>query len=179
MTGQKELSEELNKTLIFICKLLNSNNIDTWFITFGTLLGIIRENKCIEGDDDIDIYIDKKYYSKIKKILLDNDFTLLIDRPVNNNNNNRYNNGILKTRRKKYCSIDFYLCDVNDKGDFFDNWERARFLNCFKLIKYEWNNIILNLPNNYEQKLIGVYGEEWKIPINRKEFKGGLEVILP
>lgn len=176
MAGEKESSYELNKTLIFICKLLNSNNIDTWFIIYGTLLGIIRENKCIEGDDDIDILIDKKYYPKIKKILLDNDFELLIDKPVINGNKNC--NGILKTIRKKYCSIDFYLCDVNDNGEFFDNWERAQYLNCFKLIKYEWNNIILNLPNNPEQKLKDIYGEDWKIPSDYKEIKGGLEVIL-
>ena len=29
-------------------------NINNWFIAYGTLLGIVRNNNCINYDDDID-----------------------------------------------------------------------------------------------------------------------------
>ena len=53
MVGKKNDKILLNKTLLFIIKLLNDNNIKNWFIGYGTLLGIIRENSCIDGDDDV------------------------------------------------------------------------------------------------------------------------------
>ena len=45
-----------------------------WFVCYGTLLGLVRENSCI--DDDIDIIIEKSNYDIIKKILIENNFDL-------------------------------------------------------------------------------------------------------
>jgi phosphorylcholine metabolism protein LicD len=42
-----------------IVNLLISMKIENWFIGYGTLLGIIRDESCIEGDDDIDIIVDE------------------------------------------------------------------------------------------------------------------------
>ena len=53
--GNNNSQEKLNNTLIKITNLLNENNIHDWFIGYGTLLGIVREDSCIENDDDIDI----------------------------------------------------------------------------------------------------------------------------
>ena len=74
MAGPKNNQISLNKTLMFIIKLLNDNNIKNWFIGYGTLLGIIRENSCIDGDDDIDIIIDISNYDVVKQLLIENDF---------------------------------------------------------------------------------------------------------
>jgi len=30
--------------------------------------------------------------------------------------------------------------------------------------KKKWNNITLNLPNNYKKKLENIYGKDWEIP---------------
>ena len=59
MKSSEHTSKELNDTLMFVVNLLNENNIQNWFISYGTLLGIIRNNSCIDRDDDIDIIIDK------------------------------------------------------------------------------------------------------------------------
>ena len=67
MAGKKETSEKLNKTLLFLISLLNNNNIKEWFVCYGTLLGLVRENSCIDNDDDIDIIIEKSNYDIIKK----------------------------------------------------------------------------------------------------------------
>ena len=68
-TKIKESKEKLNDTLLYIVNLLIKNNLKNWFIGYGTLLGIIRENSCIDKDDDIDIIIDKEYFNKILDIL--------------------------------------------------------------------------------------------------------------
>ena len=53
---------DLNKTLKYITNLLNKYNIKNWFIAYGTLLGIIRNDSCIDKDDDIDILVDKSNF---------------------------------------------------------------------------------------------------------------------
>ena len=74
MTKKRISKKKLNYTLLFIAKLLNSNNINKWFIAYGTLLGIVRENSCIDNDDDIDIIIHKSNYDIVKNILIENNF---------------------------------------------------------------------------------------------------------
>lgn len=53
MSGINTDKEKLNRTLEKVCNILNENNINDWFIMFGTLLGIVRENSCIQGDNPV------------------------------------------------------------------------------------------------------------------------------
>ena len=55
MAGKKLPANVLNNTLLAIIKLLNDNNINRWFVCYGTLLGLVRENSCIDNDDNITI----------------------------------------------------------------------------------------------------------------------------
>lgn len=167
MAGKKNNKILLNKTLIFIIKLLNDNNIMNWFIGYGTLLGIVRENSCIDGDDDIDIIIDKCNYNIIKKILIENNIEIEYGYGINNSKN------ILKTKcNNNYCSVDFYMASIDKNGNFNDIWENVIWSECYnekkELIQYIWNKNILYLPFNYEIKLINRYGKNWKIPQNNK-----------
>jgi phosphorylcholine metabolism protein LicD len=68
MVGRKQNSDTLNATLVKITKILNENSINGWFICYGTLLGIVRENSCIDGDDDIDIVIHKSKYDELRRV---------------------------------------------------------------------------------------------------------------
>ena len=164
--GKRVSKETLNKTLEFISKLLNKNSINDWFIGYGTLLGIIRENSCIDGDDDIDILINKTYYDKVKILLLANSFEIDYGHGINDSKD------ILKTKeREGYSSIDFYMADVDNNGNFNDKWSRIIWSNCYKdkkLIKYNWNNIQLPIPNNYKSKIINRYGNDWYIKQDKK-----------
>jgi hypothetical protein len=167
MTGKKNNQIILNNTLIFIIKLLNDNNIKNWFIGYGTLLGIIRENSCIDGDDDIDIVIDKNNYDTIKQLLINNDIEIEYGYGIGENTN------ILKTKdNKNYCSVDFYMASIDEKGNFKDVWENVIWSECYneknELIQYTWNENILYLPFNYEVKLLNRYGKHWRIPQNNK-----------
>lgn len=84
----------LNKTLMFIIKLLNDNNIMNWFIGYGTLLGITKENSCIDGDDDIDIIIDKNNYNVIKQLMIEYDIEIEYGYGIDKSTN------ILKTKKQ-------------------------------------------------------------------------------
>ena len=167
MTGAKNSQTKLNNTLIFIINLLNDNNIKNWFISYGTLLGIVRENSCIDGDDDIDIIIDGSNYDLVKKLLIENNIIIEYGYDINNSTN------ILKTKdNKDYSSVDFYMASRDEKGNFNDTWNKVIWSECYnkknELIHHIWNGHILYLPANYKQKLVNRYGENWKIPQNNK-----------
>ena len=46
--------EENENNLLFIIKILKDIE---YFIFFGTLLGVVRDNSLIDGDDDVDLYV--------------------------------------------------------------------------------------------------------------------------
>uniref|UniRef100_A0A6C0JUB1 LicD/FKTN/FKRP nucleotidyltransferase domain-containing protein n=1 Tax=viral metagenome TaxID=1070528 RepID=A0A6C0JUB1_9ZZZZ len=167
MAGTKHNQTILNNTLMFIIKLLNDNNINNWFIGYGTLLGIIRDNSCIDKDDDVDIIIDKSNYALIKELLIKNNIIIEYGYGINKKTN------ILKTKEtNEYCSVDFYMASIDEKGNFNDTWEKVIWSECYnetkQLITHIWNENILYLPFNYENKLINRYGETWRIPQNIK-----------
>ena len=167
MAGKNHTKRILNNTLMFIIKLLNDNNIHNWFIGYGTLLGIIRENSCIEGDDDIDIIIDKNNYDTIKQLLIKNGIIIEYGYGINASTN------ILKTKcNEDYCSVDFYMASVDKEGNFNDTWEKVIWSGCYdengELLQYTWNENTLFLPFNYETKLINRYGDNWRVPQDSK-----------
>lgn len=157
---EKHSSKVLNDTLYKMSNILNNENVGGWFIGYGTLLGIIRNNSCIEKDDDIDILITIK-----NKYLID----MIIE---------KYNFK-MHLKRKNFYSIymnsnspliDFYFCEVDNVGNYADNWENVVWTNVNPIKKINWNNTILNIPNDYEKKLINRYGENWRTPIHN--YKG-------
>ncbi len=171
MGGIKETSEKLNKTLLFIITLLNNNNIKNWFVCYGTLLGLVRENSCIENDDDIDIIVDINYYEIVKKILNENNFYLdhipWQFRPFETDK-------IIKTiAHDGYASIDIYSGDFKDDS-VFDLWNELNITDCYldndnkTFIEKEWNGQVIYYPNNYERILKNRYGNDWTIKKNEK-----------
>ena len=168
MVGNKSSKDKLNFSLIKIANILKKNQFDNWFIAYGTLLGIIRNKSCIEGDDDIDILCDEKDYEKLKKILIKEGFKLEFGYGINQSKQ------IIKTKESNdFVSIDFYMCEVDNQGNFKDNWEKVIWSDCYlknskRFIKIEWQNTTLNLPNNYFKKLKKRYGLFWRIPQKNK-----------
>lgn len=168
MVGKRETKEKLNETLLFILTLLDDNNIKNWFVCYGTLLGMIRENSCIDNDDDIDIIIEKSNYDTVKKILIENNFEIEYGYGINNSNH------IIKTKSNdKYASIDIYMGNYNDKN-VIDLWNKLTINDCFldkdnkTFIESKWNGKNIYYPNNYERILINRYGNDWKIKKNKK-----------
>jgi len=152
-SGVKQSQEKLNRTLINITKLLNNSSFSNWFIAYGTLLGILRDNNTIDGDDDVDILIDIKYKDKLIQLLKENNYIISYDKP-----------NFLKTNvNSEYSSIDFYLSDVDNDGNFNDTWSKIIWKNCNDLKILSWNDVKLKIPNDPILKLKNRYGETWNI----------------
>ena len=171
MVGYKQSKTKLNRTLIFITNLFHKNGMKRWFIAYGTLLGIVRGKSCIDGDDDIDIICSKKYYGKIKKLLIDNGISIENGYGINNSKN------IIKTKEsEKYSSIDLYMARINKSGEYLDLWENILWRNCYTkngcLLGYRWKGVLLHIPNEYKLKLKNTYGSDWMIPKDTKEWSG-------
>lgn len=163
MAGIRTDKEKLNHTLEVVVNILHKENINDWFIFFGTLLGIVRENSCIQGDDDLDIMINCDY-QKLHSVFEEKGFGFLYYR----HECRPYKGLLLKSQpTTEFASFDFYICNVNESGDFHTPWHGVIATNSYidinnkSLIKFPWNNTTLNMPNNYEQKLVNMYGD-WK-----------------
>ncbi|MAI13495.1 MAG: hypothetical protein CMM15_05715 [Rhodospirillaceae bacterium] len=163
MAGKKHGKDVLNHTLLVLLRLLHENGIKNWFIEYGTLLGIVRDRSCIEGDDDVDIVVCQSQRSALKEMLKKNGFQLKIDRPT-----------ILKTSdTPEYASIDFYLATIDNEGNFHEKHDNIFWTRCYKsptqrdLLNIEWAGEKVFIPNNYEEKLKNHYGD-WQIPQNKK-----------
>ena len=166
--GSKQNSKKLNDDLKIISNILNDNNINNWFIAYGTLLGIIRENSCIDNDDDVDIICDIKNKDKLLNILK--------DRYKNFDYNANKNRDIIVLREP--IAVDIYMADIDKDGNFYDKWNKIKWTNCFKdnkLIKKIWKDNIIYLPNNYIKHIENKYGKNWKIPSQDKGVNNGTE----
>jgi hypothetical protein len=160
----------LNYTLLVVAKILNELNLTKWFIGYGTLLGIVRGDECIEGDDDVDIVCNKEDFDKLKQGLQDAGFTFCYDFSIGNSRN------IIKTNETdQYCSVDFYMATVNEEsGDYHDQWERVIWSNCYgksdkkELLTRQWRDTVLLLPHDYKSNLENRYGSDWMTPKKSK-----------
>jgi len=67
--GGENLNEEIAKNVLFELKdILDNHNIEYW-LTWGTLLGAVRDKKFIEGDNDIDLISTESNFPKFKAII--------------------------------------------------------------------------------------------------------------
>ena len=163
MAGKSEPQEKLNRTLGYILKKLNDSEITEWFISYGTLLGIIRNGSCIPHDDDVDIIINCKDKSKLKNILVESGFTFT---------HTSFPNIIKTAATNKYASMDFYCAVVNDEGDFDDVHEGVVWTKCRdvsgNLPNMIWRDNNVNIPNNHIKKLLTRYGSDCMDKVKRK-----------
>ena len=104
--------EENFSNLIFITNIISELE---YFIFFGTLLGMVRENNLIENDDDIDIYVNLKEREKLIQILKNNSVNVDLDLKVNQNPSFLQ---ITRLINNKNAIIDFYFFEDN-LDDFY------------------------------------------------------------
>jgi hypothetical protein len=159
MAGERTDKEKINHTLEKVCDILNENNINDWFIFFGTLLGIVRENSCIQGDNDLDIMINHDY-QEVRLTFEQEGFEFV----PHIRKNKPFGELLLKSRSTaEFSSFDFYFCEVTDR-DYYTPWHKAKAINCQPLDKQSWRSTTLNLPNDYMNKIVSMYGKDWRIP---------------
>jgi hypothetical protein len=157
-SGKKQTATLLNKTLEHIISLLEKYKITDWFLGYGTLLGIVRNNSCIKKDDDIDIIINRKYTDVLHQIATENNFKITIRKGTN----------FLRFKHADYAPIDFYLATFKD-DIAMDKWENTEWTDIYPLIQKKWRGVVLQLPNKNIKNLKNRYGSTWRTP---KKYKG-------
>jgi len=142
-----------------------------YFIFYGTLLGITRDNNVIKGDDDVDFMVN--YNSKkllLKKMSLIKTFKL--NKKVSNNYFAQYIK--IKKGIKTFVDFYFYLNDskknyIIDRHNWLGNINDKRFALHFpKRIIFPINkNGQFNVPKNSKLSCQYLYGKTWSIPLKK------------
>lgn len=168
MGGSKQSQEKLNHTLKYITTLLIQSKITNWFVGYGTLLGIVRDQSCIDNDDDVDIICDANDFDKIHQMLRDHHLEVTYRHAIADSRH------IIKTvTTSEWASVDFYCATVDAHGNFHDHWENVVWTECYQpnstqLQAVPWNGIYLPLPDNAVRKLKNRYGADWRTPCASK-----------
>lgn len=164
-----------NAVIEKIQKVLCENDI-FFFFDMGTLLGIVREGHIIKHDLDIDVavYVDSEEEKEFVRDIL-------------------VSSGAVQTRHFSideigiveqsfvYCDVKFDICYYSAAEEFdytylmysdptktYVNGELSVVeLNCPHICKtelYKFGNIMINVPEQYEEYLAYRYGKNWRIP---------------
>lgn len=161
------ISEEDAYALIKRTKELFSIIKLPFYLSFGTLLGAVRDKSLIQGDEDVDVFIDdeQKLYNNLP-FLYENGFKIC-----------RFSRGIMYSFRLNNRSyIDVYilrpfkwytlwrlncLCLSNNATPkkFFKEYEDIDFL-----------GVTCRCPKNPEKLLEFWYGKSWRTPIRGHKF---------
>jgi phosphorylcholine metabolism protein LicD len=159
--------KQCKENLFFLKKVFDKNKI-FFRLGYGTLLGAIRENNFILGDNDIDLVFDKQDKVKVDKLIpffVSNDFEVrrrfvnFISLSKKGNNVDFYffseRNLIDRLLGRVTCSYGIW-CVYLDTA-YFDFSEERTFL-----------GKKFNVFRNPENWLAHNYGCDWMIPKNKK-----------
>lgn len=153
-----------------------------YFIFYGTLLGIVREGRILEKDDDLDILINRKHLNELLKRFDNNDGSLVIKTEDPAPNYTDFFKQATCTRDDVPTFVDFYLYDDQIKPGFIvDRWNihgRWQDPNMHILIP---ENIVfplqkqdhkiygeIFLPSKPTECLEFTYGKGWMHPRKKK-----------
>ena len=158
-----------NDVVKIVVDLLNQQGL-TWWLEFGQLLSMHRDNKPLDWVDDWDFCIIKKDNKTFNDI-----FNLI--RPLSTNHFVKDDNII----RFNLLGVefDFYFCQYNEKNKKmrYLNFEEGSYdMPSFfydRLDNINWNQCSFNVPRHLDYYLLLRYGENWKTPI--KKFMGDLK----
>ena len=177
MTSKKNIQKQNLENLLEVSRIIR--NIE-YFIFYGTLLGITRDNNVIKGDDDVDFMV--SYNSKkllLKKMNLIKTFEL--NKKVSNNYFAQY----IKIKKGIKTFVDFYFYLNEFKKDYIvekHNWlghiSDKRFALHFpkKMIFPINKNGEFNIPKNSKASCQYLYGKTWSIPL-KKNINYRIEII--
>ena len=171
MDKQNNLQKLNLQNLLTVSKILK--NIEH-FVCFGTLLGLIREQKIIHGDDDVDFFVDYKNKKKIiQKIKLNKSFK--VNKKVSNKHFIQFTN----KKNNLMSFIDFYFYSKFPENNYIierQNWlghiNDANFAlhipnKLIFPIKRDKNFNSVFIPNKPEKVLNFLYGESWLSPLKK------------
>ena len=148
----------------------NICDIDYW-VDFGTLLGIIRENDIILGDNDVDICVveSPELHEKMKmaKYILEKKGYKVIKEDWD----------AYRVRKYRYPYADIYINKINREKNIYNGAEGDKSDISIDYIEPKsivtWKNVDVKCPSKIDETLVYRYGSDWKTP--RCNYKGRLE----
>ena len=162
----RDLNEQ---NLIFFSKILEKYE---HFVFFGTLLGLTRDNQLIDGDDDLDFYVNLKDRTNIINTLVENNIEVNLDLDVNKDIH------FLQVSRNidgKNLPVDLYFFEDNLEEDYIvEKWNikggthiPSEHLRIPKIFIYPIKKIIfkdnkINIPSFPKYLCEFIYGRNWK-----------------
>lgn len=115
------MNEEIAKNVLFELKdILDKYNIEYW-LTWGTLLGAVRDKKFIDGDNDIDLISTEENFSKFKtaiKEITDSGFKVTLDKKGAEITKNYVNIGLPFNKFDKVNNV-IFRTDLEEYHDKF------------------------------------------------------------
>jgi len=159
-----------------VTDVLDENSIEYW-LEGGTLLGVVRENRLLPWDNDMDISIKEDYYDKFIEILPQlNKLNRSVRVRKFTKDNEPFKKGIsriVKVRNKKMyffrgeVTLDIFIKFKKDDEYFWQVGEKKKSVPSYfydELIEYAFDGKQYLIPKAYEAYLTFRYGD-WKIPV--------------
>ncbi|NLV89712.1 MAG: hypothetical protein GX021_10185 [Tissierellia bacterium] len=158
--NDKNTIDLAKRTLLFIIDLFDANDI-TYFIDYGTLLGIVRDGDIIPWDDDIDISVYSHDMNKIISLLTDNTEKFPLNEKLEWEGNISYkSNGLLNSITMTFNSnndlgIKHFTIDISanhfEDGFAYQSVSYApeRFFKSVQHINYMGR--MVSVPYDYEE----------------------------
>ena len=161
------------KMLKDVTDLLDSNEIPYW-LEGGTLLGVIRENRLLPWDNDLDISIKEDDYDKLIKVVKSLNYRVRFkeferdDEP--------FKEGVkrlVKVRNSKFLffrgevALDIFIKFKKDDQYYWQVGKKKKSVPSYfyqELIKHTFNGKEYLIPKLYEEYLTFRYGD-WKTPV--------------
>ena len=172
----KAVSRATNEdNLIFFSSLLAEIE---HFAFFGTLLGLVRDNKIIEWDDDVDIYVNSAARADLLQVLEKAGLKVPLDVSINTT---PYLLQVQRTVRGEVGLVDFYFYDADTDPDYI--WEKWNFRgrpekanaaikipkkNIFPIERKFYQGIEVSMPGDAAQLCVFLYGKSWNKPMAKR-----------
>lgn len=167
------VSYEINKQNLFqICDILERSNIE-YTVFYGTMLGIHRDGKIIESDDDVDVLVKVSDFMKVLFAIKSSG--LVISKNVDKM--------FLQVRNtindiKSYVDIYFYydsgynyiIEPWNFLGRYMDkeNHLHIPYNLVFPVKTFNYDGKLIKIPSESEQLCQFLYGENYRLPMRKK-----------
>lgn len=155
-----------------LCRELDKTDIN-YYCSFGTLLGLVRDNKFISNDLDIDLgFVEDNNFSwskietAVKNIGMKFEHQFILDDSKVTE----------KTYSKNGVSVDFFVYELNDKKIFSHTYvsrDDDDYICDVQLVELPIPNSVIYkeikgykfpIIDNYDEYLTCCYGKSWKIP---------------
>jgi len=160
VTSTSHSSQHLQKVLDKVIRVFHAENVK-YALAYGTLLGIIRDDRPINGDDDIDFFIAPDQWEKAVAVMEKHFFSV-----------RQLQNMIIyphfRTFMVDYVQVDLYKLHDTDDGHVIDCWNKYVFPLEYLYPFQRYGRY--SIPKDPQWFLAHAYGPDWRIPRSGKDY---------